>query len=115
MPKPPSKLDVVLVKCKADLEELGEKVDANFLRAVAKSCGPSIYKKDSALVAFSDKEEVKRVRKNFLIKKLGLKDTEKLDEGLATVKKAYSKRSKQRVVVYYLLAKLFKKRKAITG
>lgn len=108
-----SKLDELLEKYQADLEAAGEKVDAKFLRAVAKSCGPAIYRKDASLVALSDKAEVERVRKNFLIGKLGLKDTEKLDEGIAEVKKKYTKRSKYRVVFYYLLAKHFKKRAAI--
>ena len=110
-----SKLDDLLVKYTADLEGLGEKVDKKFLRAVAKSCGPVIYKADATLVAMSDPKEVERVRKNFLIKKLGLKDTPKLDEGLADIKKQYKKRNKHRVVVYYLLAKRFKKRAAIMG
>ena len=110
-----SKLDDLLVKYTADLEAIGEKVDAKFLRAVAKACGPAIYRKDASLVAVSDKKEVERVRSNFLIKKLGLKDTPKLDEGINAVEKAYSKRAKSRVVFYYLLAKHFKKRAAIMG
>ena len=105
-----SKLDDLLVKYTADLEAIGEKVDAKYLRGVAKSCGPSIYKKDSSLVAASNKKELATVRANFLIKKLGLKDTPKLDEGIADVKAAYSKRAKFRVVFYYLLAKRFKKK-----
>jgi len=110
-----SKLDDLLVKFTADLEAIGEKVDQKFLRAVAKSCGPAIYKKDASLVALSDKAEVERVRKNFLIGKLGLKDTPKLDEGIAAAKAKYSKRNKSRAVFYYLLAKHFKKRAAIMG
>ena len=108
-----SKLDELLEKYKADLEGVGEKVDAKFLRAVAKSCGPAIYRKDSSLVAVSDPKEVERIRKNFLIGKLGLKDSEKLDAGIEEVKKKYTKRSKYRVVFYYLLAKHFKKRSAL--
>lgn len=108
-----SKLDDLLVKYTADLEGAGEKVDAAFLRAVAKSCGPAIYRADASLVALSDKKEVERVRTNFLIGKLGLSDTPKLEEGIAAVKEKYPKRSKYRVVFYYLLAKHFKKRSAI--
>jgi hypothetical protein len=108
-----SKLDELLVKYTADLEAIGDKVDAKLLRAVAKACGPSIYRKDASLVAVSDKKELGRVRKSFLIGKLGLKDTPKLDEGIAAVKKAYSKRNKYRAVFYYLLAKQFKKGAAL--
>lgn len=102
-------------KYTADLEKIGTKVDAKCLRGVAKSCGPSIYKKDSSLVAASDKKELETVRKNFLIKKLGLKDSPKLDEGIAEVKAAYTKRSKYRVVFYYLLAKRFRKSALFTA
>ncbi len=106
-----SKLDDLLIKFTSDLEGVGEKrIDKKFLRAVARACGPAIYRKDASLVALSDKAEVERIRKNFLIGKLGLKDTEKLDAGIAEVKKAYTKRSKYRVVFYYLLTKHFKKR-----
>lgn len=108
-----SKLDELLEKYKADLEAVGDKVDAKLLVAVAKACGPAIYRKDASLVAVSDKKEVERVRKNFLIGKLGLKDTPKVDEGIAAVKGAYTKRSKYRVVFYYLLAKQFKKGAAL--
>lgn len=108
-----SKLDDLLVKYKADLEAAGDKVDDKLLRGTAKACGPAIYRADASLVAVSDKAEVERVRKNFLIGKLGLKDTPKLDEGIEAVKKAYSKKAKYRVVFYYLLAKHFKKGAAL--
>lgn len=108
-----SKLDDLLVKYKADLEATGDKVDDKLLRGTAKACGPAIYRADASLVAVSDKAEVERVRKNFLIGKLGLKDTPKLDEGIEAVKKAYSKKAKYRVVFYYLLAKHFKKGAAL--
>ncbi|MCH1408711.1 MAG: DUF2853 family protein [Verrucomicrobiales bacterium] len=108
-----SKIDKLLEKYTADLKAVGDKVDAKLLRAVAKGCGPAIYRRDASLVAASDKKELDRVKKNFLIGKCGLKDTPKLDDGIAAVKKAYSKRSKYRVVFYYLLAKQFKKGAAL--
>ena len=110
-----SKLDELLSKYTADLEKIGESVNADLLRAVAKSQGPSIYQKDASLVALSDPKEVARIKANFLIKKLGLKDTPKLDEGLAAVKALYPKRSKYRIVFYYLLAKHFKKTSVFKG
>ncbi len=110
-----SKLDVLLEKYTDDLESIGEKVDQKFLRAAAMACGPAVYRKDASLVAFSDEEEIARIRKNFLVGKLGLKDSEKLDAGLDAVKAKYNKRSKYRVVVYYLLAKQFRKRSALMG
>lgn len=94
-------------------EKVGlSKVDRNLLNAVAKACGPSIYKADASKVACSDKKELERVKKNFLIKKLGLKDTPKLDEGLAEVCAQFGKsRNKFRAMVYYLLVKKFRKSK----
>ena len=48
---------------------------------------------------------------NFLIKKLGLKDGPELDKAIDAVLEKYGKsnKSKYRAVVYYLLAKHFKK------
>ena len=104
-----SKIDDLCVKYAKEIEGLGEKVDAKLLRAVAKGCGPSIYRADASLVAVSDPKEVARVKKNFCMAKLGLKDTPKTDEGIDAVKKLYNKRRKLRAVFYYLLVKHFRK------
>ncbi len=89
------------------------KKDRDLLRAVAKGLGPSIYKKDAALVAAGDKKELETIKKNFLIQKLGLKDTPKLDEGMqaAIDKIGRSSRTKYRPVLYLLLVKQFRKSK----
>ncbi len=94
-----------------EFKKLGIKYDAKLLAKVAKGCGPSIYNKDAAKVASGNKEEMARVRKNFLIKKLGLKDTPKLDEGIKDVIEQIGKsnRNKYRAMFYYLLAKRFRK------
>ena len=106
-----SKLDDAVEKSQAHLKDSGIKVDAVLLRAVAKGLGPSIYGADSKWVALSDPKEVERVKKNFLIKKLGLKDTPKLDEGIAAAKANYKKPRKYRAAFYYLLTKQFRKSK----
>lgn len=93
-----TKLEDLLEKYTADLESVGEKVDPKFLRAVAKACGPAINHKDASLVAFSDAEEVARIRRRFPIEKLGLTDTEKLDTGLDAVRSYCSKRSNYHAV-----------------
>ena len=67
-----SKLDEVLEKCTAQLEKSGMKVDATLLKAITKGLGPSVYNKDSFLVAASDKSELDRIKTNFLAKKLGV-------------------------------------------
>ncbi len=85
--------------------------DADLLKAVTKGLGPSIYKKDAETVSGSDKKELETVKKNFLIKKLGLSDGPKLDEAIAKVVETIGKseRNKYRAVVYYMLAKEFGK------
>ena len=52
-----------------------------------------------------------RRKRSLLIKKCGLKDSPKLDEGIAEAVKTYGKstRPKYRAVFYYLLAKQFRK------
>ena len=108
-------------KCDRYEKELKEKlglksVDRKLLEAVAKGLGPSLYKKDAEKVACSDKKELERVRANFLIKKLGCKDTPKLDEAIAETCAAFGKsRNKFRVMFYYLLVKRFRKSKLYLG
>lgn len=107
-----SKRDDLIVKYAKDLEEkCGEKVDMKLLTAVTIGCGPAIYKADASKVSGSDKAELATLKKNFLIKKLGLKDSPKLDEGIEAVMVKYGKSNsnKQRAVVYYLLTKHFRK------
>jgi len=108
------KIDELLETYLADMKKKGiggAKIDKKVLHGAAKSCGPSLYRKDSATVACSDKGEMERIRKNFLIKKLGLKDTPKLDEALKEACKdmGSSNRNKHRPIFYYLLIKKFKK------
>lgn len=70
-----SKRDDLIAKYAADLKEkCGVEPDMDFLTKVTIGCGPSIYNKDSASVAGSDKKELETVKNNFLIKKLGLAD-----------------------------------------
>ncbi|MBT8142121.1 MAG: DUF2853 family protein, partial [Gammaproteobacteria bacterium] len=59
----------------------------------------------------SDKAEIATVKNNYLIKKLGLKDSSNLDDAIATVMEKYGKsnRNKYRAVIYYMLCKHFKK------
>lgn len=81
------------------------------LKKVAKGLGPSIYLADAELVAASDKEELSRIKSNFLIKKLGLADGPDLDKAIEEAVNALgsSNRNKYRVVFYALLVKRFKK------
>ncbi len=85
--------------------------DMALLTKVTVGCGPSIYDNDAATVAGSDAGELETVKKNFLIKKLGLPDSPKLLEAINAVIDTYgrSERNKYRAVVYYMLTKHFKK------
>lgn len=107
-----SKRDELIAKYASDLQKKCKmKPDMKLLTAVTVGCGPSIYNRDACTVSAGDKKELDRVKKNFLIKKLGLKDSPKLDEGIQKAIDTYGRanRTKYRAVMYYMLAKHFKK------
>jgi len=107
-----SKREELIAKYAKDLKEkCGMEPDMKLLTSVTIGCGPSIYNADASTVSGSDPKELATVKKNFLIKKLGLKDTPKLDEGIAEAINTYGKsnRTKYRAVMYYLLVKHFRK------
>ncbi len=87
--------------------------DMALLTKVTIGCGPAIYDTDAETVAASQPTEIERIKKNFLMKKLGLKDGPELDAAIASVIETYGKseRNKYRAVVYYLLTKHFRKEK----
>jgi len=107
-----SKRDEMIAKYAADLKEkLNHNPDMDLLTKVTIGCGPSIYNKDSSTISAGSESELETVKNNFLIKKLGLKDSPQLMEGLHKVLDDYGKsnRNKYRAVVYYLLTKHFGK------
>jgi len=106
------KRDDLIAKYADDLKnKLGVTPDMDLLTRVTIGCGPAIYNADSETVAASDKAEVETVKKNFLIRKLGLADGPALDAALDSVFDAYgrSERNKYRAVVYYMLTTHFGK------
>lgn len=105
-----SKRDELIAKYASDLEDkCGITADMELLTAVTIGCGPSIYNNDASTVSGSDQAELDTVKNNFLIKKLGLDDSPKLDEAIEAVVEKYGKsnRNKYRAVFYYLLVKHF--------
>ena len=108
-----SKRDDLIAVYTQDLKEkCGEKnPDVEFLTKVTVGLGPCIYNNDASKVSGSDQTELDRVKQNFLIKKLGLKDSPELDTAINTELEQYGKsnKNKYRAVVYYLLTKHFKK------
>ncbi len=83
--------------------------DMALLTKVTVGCGPSIYDNDASTVAASDTDELERIKSNFLIRKLGLKDGPALMDGIHAAVDTYGKseRNKLRAVFYYLLVKHF--------
>ncbi|MBP9952498.1 MAG: DUF2853 family protein [Cypionkella sp.] len=107
-----SKRDELIAKYADDLTNKCKiNPDMDLLTKVTIGCGPAIYNADSSTVAGSDPAELETVKKNFLMKKLGLADSPKLMEGINAVIETYGKseRNKHRAVVYYMLAKHFGK------
>ncbi len=100
-----SKLQEKIELYTSEAEKLGLGLNAELLAAVTKGLGPSIYKEDAEKVSSSDKKELETVKKNFLIKKLGLEDSEKLDAAIATTieKIGKSNRNKYRALFYAIL------------
>lgn len=106
-----SKFDEAVAKYVAANKDLKLGLSDEYIRAVTKGLGPSIYRADAELVSSRDQAELDTVKKNFLIKKLGLKDSPELDEAIDEVveKMGRSNRNKYRALVYGLLAQKFNK------
>jgi hypothetical protein len=104
--------DDLIEKYADDLKnKCGMTPDMDLLRKVTIACGPAIYNADASTVAGSQPEEIETVKKNFLIKKLGLSDGAELDDAIKSVIATYgqSERNKYRAVIYYMLTKHFRK------
>lgn len=104
--------DDLIAKYADDLKnKCGMTPDMALLTKVTIGCGPSIYDADASTVAGSQPAEIETVKRNFLIKKLGLSDSPALDEAIDAVLTTYGKseRNKYRAVVYYMLTKHFGK------
>lgn len=107
-----SKRDELIVKYAADIKEkFGETPDMDLLTKVAIGLGPAIYNADASKVSGGDQKEKETVKNNFLIKKLGMKESADMMPAIDSVLEKYgsSNRNKHRAVVYYMLAKHFKK------
>jgi hypothetical protein len=95
----------------ADVKKYAPDANDKAISGIVRYCGIALQKRDSSLVAFSDKTEIGRVRDNFLKKKLALTAPDAdLDAAIARVGTTLKgDHSKNRVTVYYLLAKHFDK------
>ena len=109
------KAEKLALYSKALKKQYGE-VNEDFLEIIVKNLGPSIYKKDAELVSCSDPKELDTVRKNFLMKKLGLEeDKEILDAAIKEVCEELKESSKKyRALFYYRLAQKFRKESVLS-
>lgn len=101
-----SKFQECLETYKSEFKKLDIEFDEALLTKVTKGCGPSIYKADASKVSSSDQAELDRVKTNFLIKKLGMSESDDLDAEITKVVEQFgsSNRNKYRPMFYYLLA-----------
>jgi len=115
VPKGTKKAEKIALYTKAMKKQYGE-VDESFLEIIVKNLGPSIYRKDAELVSCSDPKELDTVRKNFLIKKLGLKDDKDiLNAAIKEVcEELKDSNKKYRAIFYYRLAQKFKKESVLS-
>ena len=106
-----SKFDEKVALYKKFMDDRDFRSNTDLLAAVTKGLGPSIYKADAETVSGTDAKELETVKKNYLMKKLGLADSPALDEGINEVMERIGKseRKKYRAVVYYMLMKKFDK------
>ena len=106
------KRDDLIAQYADDLRnKCGMTPDMDLLTKVTIGCGPAIYDADASTVAATQESELETVKKNFLMKKLGLADSPALMEAINSVVQTYgqSERNKYRAVVYYMLVKHFGK------
>lgn len=106
------KRDDLIAKYADDLKsKCGMDPDMDLLTKVTIGCGPAIYDADAATVASSQEGELETVKRNYLMKKLGLKDSPDLMAGIEKAIETYGKseRNKYRAVMYYMLCKHFGK------
>ncbi len=101
-----SKFDEVVDACKQQMDKCGIACDDKLLLAIAKSLGPSIYNKDSSLVAASNQGEMDNIRTKFIAGKLGVQGGD-AEAALTHAIEALgsSNRQKLRPVFYYLIVK----------
>ncbi len=96
---------------KKEVDSLGIHIHEDLYHEITKSLGPSIHHNDASKVACSDPKELEQVKNNFLIKKLGMEDSPRLDQVIQEVCGALgqSNRNKHRATFYYLLTALLNK------
>ncbi len=105
------RLEDIITKYQAENENLVLGIEPALLAKVAKSLGPTIYSDDACRVSSSDNNEIETVKKNYLIGKLGLSDSDDLDSAIRDVmsKLGSANKNKYRALVYAMLCEKFSK------
>jgi len=85
--------------------------DLELLTKVTIGCGPAIYDPDAALVSADDPEDLEATKRNFVIRKLGLPESQGLMDSITEIIDSYGQpnQPKYRAVVYYMLTKHFRR------
>ena len=88
-----------------EMDAMGINYHEPLYHAICKYLGGAIHQRDASLVACSDAAEVKLIKKNFLMGKLGMEDGPELDAAIEQVcgHLGQSNRQKHRATFYYLL------------
>ncbi|MCA0377836.1 MAG: DUF2853 family protein [Actinobacteria bacterium] len=92
-----------------DISKYVSSPDEAVIEAMEKTYALALSNADARQVSFSDADELKTVRENFVKKKLGVTDS---DDDIDAVIRAVGERvpgHKQRLTVYYLLAEQYGK------
>lgn len=89
-----------------DIKKYAATVDDNAVNGIVKYLGIALKSKDSSMVSCSSKEELERVRENFMKKKLKLTDSDAdLDKMIGAVcDQMKADKTKARVTFCYLIA-----------
>lgn len=95
----------------ADVKRYAPGANEGAIAAIVKHCGIALQSADASMVSCSSKDEMARVRENWLKKKLGLTESDEvLDKALQEIcAKMKADRGKSRVTFYYLLAEKYGK------
>ncbi|MCB0628385.1 MAG: DUF2853 family protein [Saprospiraceae bacterium] len=96
---------------KAAMNGLGLHYHEELYDAISKYLGPAIYNQDASLVSCSDPDELKTIKTNFLIGKLGMDDSPQLDKIITEICHGLgqSNTKKHRSTFYYLLTAVLNK------
>ena len=94
----------------ADVKKYDATASAEVVDKIVKHLGIALRNADAQLVSCTDPQELDRIKKGFISKKLGETDAAKADSILEKVCQAMSAdRTKARVTFYYLVAKHYGK------